>query len=90
MKLQFKAKEDGSYYTLINDNNYGFTLTKWTIAKEGSKKEYNTSSLFYATLEQAAEKVLYLELEGHNMDELLVSYEQMIERIIKTLKGESK
>lgn len=87
MKLQFKTKEDGSYYTLTNDGNYGYTLTKYTIAKEGSKKEYNTSSLFYATLEQAAEKVLYLELDGHNMDELLVNYNQMIENITKTLKG---
>ena len=92
MKLRFETKEDGSYYTLTNDtNNYGYSLTKWTPAKkEDAKEPFTPSTLFYATLEQAAEKVLYLELEGHNMDELLVSYEQMIERIIKTLKGESK
>lgn len=90
MKIQFNTKEDGSYYTLTNENNnYGYTLTKWTPAKkEDAKEPFTPSSLFYATLEQAAEKVLYLELEGHNMDELLVSYTQMIENITKTLKGE--
>jgi hypothetical protein len=89
MKLTFATAQDGSYYTLSNDgNNYGYTLTKWTpTKKEDAKKEYTQSSLFYATLEQAAEKVAYLELQGHTLDELLVSYNQMIENITKTLKG---
>jgi hypothetical protein len=89
MKLTFATAQDGSYYTLTNEQaNYGFTLTKWTpTKKEDAKKEYTQSSLFYATLEQAAAKVAYLELKGHNLDELLVSYDQMIENIVKTLKG---
>jgi hypothetical protein len=89
MKLTFATAQDGSYYTLTNEfNNYGYTLTHWTPAKKVNAKEpFTPSSLFYATLEQAAAKVAYLELKGHNLDELLVSYDQMIENIVKTLKG---
>ena len=89
MKLTFATAQDGSYYTLTNEfNNYGYTLTHWTpVKKVNAKEPFTPSSLFYSTLEQAAAKVAYLELKGHNLDELLVSYDQMIENIVKTLKG---
>jgi hypothetical protein len=92
MKLKFETNEDGSYYTLSNEtNNYGYTLTKWTPTKtEDAKKPYTQSSLFYATLDQAVEKVLYLNLKGHNVDELLTCYENMVERLVNTIKKESE
>ena len=92
MQLKFETDLDGSYYTLSNEtNNYGYTLTKWTPAKKVDAKEpFTPSSLFYATLEQAVEKVLYLQLKGHDVNELLTCYENMVERLVKTFKKESE
>jgi hypothetical protein len=90
MQLKFETSLDGSYYTLSNDNNqYGYTLTKHTPTKTvDAKKPFSTSSLFYATLEQAVEKVLYLQLKGHDVNELLTCYENMVERLTQSFKNE--
>ena len=88
MNLTFKTNDaDGSYYTVTTEKaGYGYKLTHYTPASEGSKKAFNQYSLFYANLEQVAQKVLFLNLDGHNMDEILSSYNEMIIKIKETLE----
>lgn len=86
MKLTFKTKEDGSYFELSKGTDYGYKLSKFTPTKEGSKSDYTCSSLFYATLEQAAEKVTELHLEGHNLEDIINTYSAVLEKIVETFK----
>ena len=89
MKLTFKTKEDGSYFELSKGTDYGYKLSKFTPTKEGSKADYTCSSLFYATLEQAANKVTELHLEGHSIDDIINTYSAVLEKIVNTLKREN-
>lgn len=88
MELTFKVKDSKEYYTITKSDHYGFVLThhKPTI-KEDAKKEMTQSSLFYANLNQIAEKLAWIALEGNTLDDIIVSLSSTAENIAKTLEG---
>lgn len=86
-EIKFEADKDGNYYTITKPDNFGFTLTKWTKSKEGSKKSHSPHGWFYANFKQVAERVVWLNLSGHNIEDMLLSYNEMIERLTTTLEG---
>lgn len=89
MKLTFKTKEDGSYYELTKGNEFGYKLSLFTPTKKADAKTTHTcSSTFYATLEQAANKITFLELDGHSLDDIVNTYSAVLEKIVETLTEE--
>jgi hypothetical protein len=87
MNLQFKVKDSREYYTITKSDHYGFILTHYKPAlKKDAKQEFTPSSLFYANLDQIAEKLAWIELEGNNLDEIITSLTSVSENIAKTLK----
>lgn len=89
MKLTFNTKADGSYYELVKDT-YGFNLYQYTPIKEKkantkSDKTHGVKVWFYANIQQAAEKVTHLELEGHNITDLVNTYVSVMEKIEASL-----
>lgn len=89
MKLTFNTKADGSYYTLVKDS-YGFTLNEYTPIKEkraNSKSDatHSHKSYFYSSIQQAAQKVVHLELEGHNITDIVNTYVSVMEKIEASL-----
>ena len=90
MKLTFKVKDSKEYYTITKSDHYGFNLThhKPTI-KEDAKKEFTEHTLFYANLNQIADKLSWVALEGNNLDEVIVSLSSTAENIAKTLTKEN-
>ena len=94
MKLTFTPSnlspedKDYFYYEVTKSEHSGFVLTKWSKAKKAdAKNAYNQSSLYYATLDQIADKIAWLGLNGTNLDEVIVSLSVTAENIAKTLKG---
>lgn len=89
MKLTFQTQDDGTYYQLVKGNEFGYKLCKYTpTKKEGSKSTHTCSTTFYATLEQAANKVAFLELEGQNLEDIVNTYSAVLENIVQTLSKE--
>lgn len=87
MNLRFNTKDGKEFYTITKSDNYGYTLTHHKPAiKEGAKKEFSQFGLFYNSLDQIAAKLAWLELEGNNLDEIIVSLSTTAENIAKTLK----
>lgn len=89
MNLTFKTKEDGSYYTLVKDT-YGFNLNQYTPIKEKkanvkSEKTHGHKVWFYANIQQAAAKITHLELEGHDIFEIVDNYCIVLDRITESL-----
>lgn len=89
MKLTFNTKADGSYYTLVKDS-YGFTLNEYTLIKEkraNSKSDatHSHKSYFYANIQQAAAKITHLELEGHDINDIMNTYVSVMEKIEASL-----
>ncbi len=90
MKLTFKVKDSREYYTITKSDHFGYNLThhKPTL-KEDAKKEFTQSTLFYANLNQIADKLAWVALEGNNLGEVIVSLSNTAENIAKTLtKGD--
>jgi len=76
------------YYEVTKSEHSGFVLTKWSKAKKAdAKKPYNQHSLFYASLDQVANKLAWEHVSGTNLDEVIVSLSVTAENIAKTLKG---
>jgi len=90
VELTFKVKDSKEYYTITKSDHYGFNLTrhKPTI-KEDAKKEFTEHTLFYANLNQIADKLSWINLEGNNLDEIIVSLSSTAENIAKTLTKEN-
>jgi hypothetical protein len=76
------------YYEVTKSEHSGFVLTKWSKAKKtDAKKPYTGRSLFYASLDQVANKLAWENVSGTNLDEVIVSLSVTAENIAKTLKG---
>lgn len=87
MNLQFKVKDSKEYYTITKSDHFGFTLTHYKPSiKEDAKKEFTSSTLFYANLDQIAEKLVWLELEGNNLEEITKQLTLTATTIANTLK----
>lgn len=86
-EIKFDVDNSGDYYTITKSDQSGFVLTKWTKAKkDDAKKSHTPHNWFYPNLRQIAEKVVWLGLSGHNLDEMLTSYNEMVERVANTLE----
>lgn len=87
-EIKFEADKDGNYYTIMKSEHSGFILTKWTKSKkEDAKKSHSQHNWYYPNFKQIAERVVWLNLSGHNIEDMLVSYNQMIERLTATLES---
>lgn len=86
-EIKFEADKDGNYYTITKSEHAGFVLTKWVKAKEGSKNPYSPRTWYYPNFKQIAERVVWLNLSGHNIEDMLLSYNEMIERLTTTLES---
>ena len=87
MNLEFKVNDSKEFYTITKSDHYGYTLTHHKPAiKEDAKKEFSQSTLFYANLDQIAEKLSWINLEGNNLNEVIASLNNTAETIANTLK----
>ena len=86
-EIKFEADNEGNYYTITKSEHSGFILTKWVKAKEGSKKPHSPRTLYYPNFRQIAEKVVWLNLKGHDIESILESYNKMVDTITKTLEA---
>lgn len=90
MNIRFNIDNTEDYYTVTKSDHYGFNLTKHIKAKSATAKTpYSTSTLFYATLPQVADKLVYLGLKGDNVQETIDSMVALSERIAETLEKQN-
>lgn len=87
MNLKFTVDDSGDYYTVTKSDHYGFNLSHFRKAKSNdAKKPYSQHTLFYATLQQVAEKIVYLNLKGDNVQEVVDSVVALSNNLAKTLE----
>jgi hypothetical protein len=70
MKLNLELKNN-SYVIIEKNTGYGFKLAIFTPTTEKkSKNTHSSKDLFYPNLKQVADKLLWLGLEGENIDSI--------------------
>ena len=87
MNIKFTVDDSEDYYTLTKSDHYGFNLSHFRKSKNAdAKKPYSQHTLFYATLQQAAEKIVYLNLKGNDVQEVVDSVVALSDTLAKTLE----
>lgn len=87
MNIKFNIN-DKEYCTLTKSANYGFTLEHFypTFNPRTKQETIGSKSYFYATLQQAAEKIVWMGLDGNGVQEVIDSMVALSENITKTLE----
>lgn len=87
MKIKFSIDNSEDYFTITKSDNYGYNLTQHIRSKsEDAKNTHRQHTLFYATLGQVAEKVVWLGLDGEGIQQVIDSMVALSERLEGTLE----
>lgn len=87
MNIKFSIDNSEDYFTITKSDNYGYNLTQHIRSKSvDAKNPYRQHTLFYATLGQVAEKVVWLGLDGQGIQQVIDSMVALSERLEDTLE----
>lgn len=87
MNIKFSIDNSENYYTLSRSENFGYTLTEWRKSlKSDAKKPYTQHSLFHSNINQVAERIVWLGLDGQGIQQVIDSMVALSERLEDTLE----
>lgn len=87
MNINFNIDNSEDYYTLSRSENFGYTLTEWRKSvKPDAKKSHTQNSLFYSNLNQVAERIIWLGLNGEDIQQVIDSMVALSERLAESLE----
>jgi site-specific recombinase len=87
VNIKFNIDNTEDFYTVTKSDHYGYNLTKHIKARsKDAKKPYSQHTLFYANLQQIAQKISWLGLKGDNVQETIDNMAFLAERLEQSLE----
>jgi hypothetical protein len=89
--MNIKIVKDGdTKYTIQRADNHGYVLSELTKTKGKLKDNFKSNNTFHPTIESLVNKMLYCQLDGHTVSEVLFNMDKWAKEISDQIANSSK